>query len=1727
MGRERKRGAICDFIHFLRSGEGEFFLFEGDYELIRGSRFAITLDRDTRCDFASIKSLIAVAAHPLNAPFISGGRVISGSAVISPSIVNLPESRCKNAFSLLMCRSCGRDFYSGCAFDFESSVFGYGSFYGKGIFDTEAFDRLMHGTLPTERILSHDILEGELLRAGVAPSSVMEEDFPTSQVSFLKREHRWTRGDLQLVPFLLTHYRDECGRRVKNPLSLVSRLKILDNALCKLSYISGILAIILSIKLNELSALTVIALIFAQEISAFISSLKNGRQKIEYPQGEHREILLSLATLLYSVSFLPSRAVNLFDALITSVYRMTVTKRKLLEWQPFESAEKHGFTHKRLISVVTSTVLGGALFIFAGAFSLKIIGAIFITNVFISPLLSKDTASDKLSKKNSELISRWAFDHWRFYEDTVSAESNHLPPDSISMPEGKIDYKTSPTNIGMYLSSTLAARDFGFITTRELTARLKRTLSVIASLPKAHGNLYNWYDTRTLEPLPSFSLSSVDSGNLCASLIALSEGVKEYISEDSELSEISRLAARLALDCDFSKYYSDEKKLLSVSIDHPDLKKSVSYYDNIMSEARLAYYFAISKGDIPIDAWWEMKRICAKRGAYVGALSFFGTAFEYLMPALFLKAPPSSLISESLHLASKTEKEKSVFGIWGISESAFISSLNEGKRTVGYAPHGISELSVSDASTRKIISPYSSFLLLSQDCKGAVLNLLKMRRMGYYGRYGFYEAIDFESSRSKKSAAVKLYMAHHVGMSIVASANAALDFCFTKRFMSFPLCRSAISLMRESAPTISSIKSIKSIKKGLYGYKNEHQVHKNPESSVRRGKEESCPYKAMPLPSLDFISNSFFTCVFSGMGHIYLFTRDFPITKNPFIKGEFGNRERSFSLSFSGERKKYMFPPKGAIYCSYNENCVQLGKEDNIKIKLHKQSKLCEISFSFKSQIKSELELLIPCDEAISPDKGKVAGMELAPNICTVSGGRLELCFNKTPVIFSSDVSSASITFDKARRAVCIKGYGNSGSIFISVGSSALPCSCENRTNTDQNASPLPASSPIIRRYVGMLLSLVFLKDNVCVHYLSSLPPSIPDTKRINSYPAITVLFSQSTPFSHCDRVCEYLVKAKALIDGCGISFNLVFIVSDKRMRERITRVCSASGADCIQNLYITGKENLSICELYSQKVLRISSKTLPDALPNEILKDFAIGGRLFSKGDTPNFSLSGRKYENAVFSSDGIVPVSSRSLFSHYALTTSTVRCEFSKGSIGRTYCKGKKYPMLHGEKILLTLRDGRVFDIVRDSYLSFFGEGFVRYTFSIDGVNISVTVTVDRYIPAKAVLVSGVPCDAKVCLIPSIALSDSPTVLRGRELNNTFFRKPSSEEYEGSTVILRRVSEKENVLFVLALSNQNRERTLEYISQKYRSQDDVSDEISAYASRVRSSIALSTNEKSMLPDFLINYLLRDEIYSRVIFGRASIYEMLLSSLVFLSDSPELSGKILIKAAASLTESGSFLSVGSNGTALVEDTRCLLLFSYALCEYYLSTGDIDLFQKRVLYLDRRGTASRYRESIYLHAVRALEFAERDISSDDSLFSDGSENKSSFQERNGDFAFKRCITLLLEKRACEGMINLSRAQGDSGEISYLTLLSGELDERIKSLMPDESVSAFYKNGLFPHFSFALGSDNCKELISYILSGKSLLELPLGGDFADGGYKTGFSELLLIDVQRKRDRPMQK
>ena len=107
------------------------------------------------------------------------------------------------------------------------------------------------------------------------------------------------------------------------------------------------------------------------------------------------------------------------------------------------------------------------------------------------------------------------------------------------------------------------------------------------------------------------------------------------------------------------------------------------------------------------------------------------------------------------------------------------------------------------------------------------------------------------------------------------------------------------------------------------------------------------------------------------------------------------------------------------------------------------------------------------------------------------------------------------------------------------------------------------------------------------------------------------------------------------------------------------------------------------------------------------------------------------------------------------------------------------------------------------------------------------------------------------------------------------------------------------------------------------------------------------------------------------------------------------------------------------------------------------------------------------------------------------------------------------------------MINLSRAQGDSGEISYLTLLSGELDEKIKSLMPDDSVSAFYKNGLFPHFSFALGSDNCKELISYILSGKSLLELPLGGDFADGGYKTGFSELLLIDVQRKRDRPMQK
>ena len=545
MGEERKRGKLGDLNALLRGAGGERFAqLVGDIELLRQVRYVITLDADTRLPHDTAHKLIATMQHPLNRARFDAerGRVVSGYGILQPRVgTTLPLAGASD-FARLFGGDPGLDPYTRAVSDVYQDLFGEGSFTGKGIYDVDAFEHALARRLPDNRILSHDLLEGCYARAGLVSDIAVFENFPQSYRSDIKRRHRWIRGDWQIARWLLPRVpRAEAGSG-KNPLTPLSRWKVLDNLRRSLATPAQFALFVLGwLVLPEAVSWTVFVLLLTLAPVPVEALLGLLRAPADWRWRGHIDVVARatgkrLGQTVFALAFLPFETLVTLDAILRTLWRLYVSRRHLLEWTPSSVVEHGGgddlpsLLRRMAVAPLAAIALAAALLQWNPAALAAALPLLLLW--LVAPLLAwrasrpRQSAQATLDPAYQPLLRDAARRTWHFFERHVGAADNWLPPDNYQQQPGDvIAHRTSPTNIGLSLLASLAAHDFGYLTLDRLLQRTRATFDSMDRLERYRGHLFNWYDTCSLAPLHPRYVSTVDSGNLAGHLLTLRQGL--------------------------------------------------------------------------------------------------------------------------------------------------------------------------------------------------------------------------------------------------------------------------------------------------------------------------------------------------------------------------------------------------------------------------------------------------------------------------------------------------------------------------------------------------------------------------------------------------------------------------------------------------------------------------------------------------------------------------------------------------------------------------------------------------------------------------------------------------------------------------------------------------------------------------------------------------------------------------------------------------------------------------------------------------------------------------------------------------------------------------------------------------------------------------------------------------------------------------------------------------
>lgn len=934
MGWERKRGKLHELNRLLRGATDTTFIpIAGHAPFVPADvRFVITLDADTRLPRDAALRLIGKMAHPLNRARFSDAeqRVIDGYGILQPRITpSLPVGTEGSFYQRVFSAPGGMDPYAAASSDVYQDLFGEGSYAGKGIYDVDVFEKALSGRVPENAILSHDLFEGIFAGAGLAADVEVVEESPARYDVATKRQHRWTRGDWQLLPWAF-------GRPEDRTVPPIGRWKMLDNLrrslIAPFTLFTLGMCWLLPMPAAIYGTLLVLSTIAVPALLPVVFSLAPRRTGIRL-RNHFRQLaadmrLGAIQTFL-SIAFLADQAWWMGDATVRTMVRLFRTRRHLLEWTTAAQSTCNplptfsGFYRGMAGGTVLGFFIGTAACIYSPSSWPLVLP--FVALWLLAPALAlrasqppKAGSRLEVSGPDARELRLIARRTWRYFETFVTASDNMLPPDNFQEdPVPIVAHRTSPTNIGLYLLSTVAARDFGWAGTLETVDRIETTFISMRKLARFEGHFFNWYATTDLRVLDPAYVSSVDSGNLAGHLIvlanacdawthdsaaprallglldnlllvrravdvrpilrgedrrqlilvldeiktclsgaqsfrsaipilkrltekasslardvypdstdersadilfwidALRKTTHEHARDQLQVAEapealndrlktLARNARAMAMEMNFSVLLDPERKLLSIGYSFVDDCLDPSCYDLLASEARLASFFAIAKGDAPTRHWFRLGRAATPIGNGSALISWSGSMFEYLMPSLVMRAPVGSLLEQTIRLivAQQQAYGRSLGIPWGVSESAY--NARDMEFTYQYSNFGVPGLGLKRGlSEDTVIAPYATGLAAMVDPLGARQNYAHLDEMGGSGRYGFYEALDFTRARmpgDKNVAVVRTFMAHHQGMTIVAIANTLHDGEMRTRLHREPMIRACELLLQERIP---------------------------------------------------------------------------------------------------------------------------------------------------------------------------------------------------------------------------------------------------------------------------------------------------------------------------------------------------------------------------------------------------------------------------------------------------------------------------------------------------------------------------------------------------------------------------------------------------------------------------------------------------------------------------------------------------------------------------------------------------------------------------------------------------------------------------------------------------------------------------------------------------------------------------------------------------------------
>ncbi len=957
MGWERKRGKLLDLNQLMRGQYDSFPVKVGDVSILPKIRFVITLDSDTELPRGSAHRMVGAIAHPLNQAIIDPAHniVVAGYGILQPRVGVSVQCTTRSRLAAIFAGETGLDPYTRAISDVYQDLYGEGTFTGKGIYEVDTMFRVLNRRFPRNALLSHDLIEGAYARAGLATDIVVIEDYPSHYSAYNRRKHRWFRGDWQIMGWLTDRVPDESGARVPNPISLVSRWKILDNlrrSLVEPATLTLLLFGWLVMGHPILWTFATICILFVPAWVEFGFGLV--RALAARQAGVARDALSNLFsanfTVLLTLTLLAHQTLLSLDAVVRALVRHILTRERLLEWETAAEAEvgERRTLVDRYMDWMPIFAIGLGLVIWLLRPESLLASAPILGLWACSKLLalwlnaSPLEAAPEITHRDVRLLHKSALHIWRYFAEFSSEEHNWLVPDNIEDHPQKVAASISPTNVGLLLNARQVANEFGHITVPEMVELTQKTLRTVVRLPKYRGHLLNWYDTRTLEAKPPFFVSSVDSGNLVASLWTLrqgcldrlrqpllsrtlAEGVLEHLcvlvslhalskralsrceaefrGEDwltalmnfpdevldeknpggksasssdiawfrgqahlriqsvrdlvrtyvpwmlpeftelrkklgdgvraidsvplqqlpdfmselearldgtvrsalngsapagerlllmllqarqnvlrliEELQQISEQARDLASAMDFAFLLDEQRLLLSVGFDAQSEELQPYCYNLLATEPRTAVFVAIAKEDIPQDCWFRLDRPYTSDHGRPVLMSWTGTMFEYLMPSIWMRSYPNTLLDRASVAAVRSQQAyaASKHIPWGISESGCAKRNEAGD--YHYEAFGVPNLALKkNGSETLVVSPYSTFLALNVDREGALRNLHRMESLGWFGAYGFYEAADYTSGRSRFGGArcevVRSWMVHHQGMSLLALANFLCD----------------------------------------------------------------------------------------------------------------------------------------------------------------------------------------------------------------------------------------------------------------------------------------------------------------------------------------------------------------------------------------------------------------------------------------------------------------------------------------------------------------------------------------------------------------------------------------------------------------------------------------------------------------------------------------------------------------------------------------------------------------------------------------------------------------------------------------------------------------------------------------------------------------------------------------------------------------------------------------